>query len=118
MTKYIFKLESFFTDSIYLADTEFDLRGSSNPLGRPRSRKSDFDFLVAMRSDREDTLFIRTCFGRGAASGVAGGEAFVSGSTRRPSGKTTELVFGVRPTTVVLRGDVGVRIWETVLLGS
>lgn len=82
------------------------------------SKKSDFDFLVAIRSDRQDTLFIRTCFGRGATSGVTGGEDFFSGLTRRVSGKTGETVVWVWPTGLVLQGDEDGRILETVLLGS
>lgn len=80
------------------------LRCSSSSLGGSGFRKSTLDFFVTMRSESEDTLFMRTCVrgrhaGAAAAVGVNGGErdnAGASGSINRPGGKTSEEGLSVR----------------------
>lgn len=74
------------------------LRRSSSSFMTSGCKKSTLDFLVTMRSEREDTLFMRTWVrGRGGGAGAGGGdgergnsEGSGSGSINRPGGKTRE----------------------------
>lgn len=76
------------------------LRCSSSSFMSSGCKKSILDFLVTMRSEREDTLFMRTWVrgrGGGGGAGAGGGdgergnsEGSGSGSINRPGGKTRE----------------------------
>ena len=78
------------------------LRRSSSSLGGSGFRKSTFDFFVPIRSESEDTRFMRTWVRvRGAGAGVGatdgeGGTAGGSGSINRPGGKTSSEGLRVR----------------------
>lgn len=72
------------------------LRRSSSSMTGSGCRKSTLDFFVTMRSESEDTLFMRTWVrGRGGGTGLGcgdgeRGDSGGSGSINRPGGKTSE----------------------------
>lgn len=115
------KFSTPFTVGVLMRTPEALLEETVAKVGFPRSSsslacscgwKSTLDFLVTMRSEREDTLFMRTCvLGRDAGGcggggkdgvGVSGGggvegqgeggdsDGSALGSINRPGGRTSE----------------------------